>query len=46
MGRPWNWKDWFAQTDRQARELVDAIDKGQKESRARPPRTRADSQEP
>jgi hypothetical protein len=29
MGRPWNWKDWFAQTDRQARELVDAIDSAQ-----------------
>ena len=35
MGRPWNWKDWFAQTDRQARELVEAIDKGERESRAR-----------
>lgn len=31
MGRPWNWKDWFAQTDRQARELIDAIDQGQRE---------------
>ena len=33
MGRPWNWKDWFAQTDRQARELVDAIDEAQSEGR-------------
>ena len=33
MGRPWNWKDWFAQTDRQARELIDAIDEGQREDK-------------
>jgi hypothetical protein len=32
MGRPWNWKDWFAQTDRQARELVEAIDEGEREA--------------
>lgn len=32
MGRPRDWKDWFAQTDRQAQELVDAIDKGERES--------------
>jgi hypothetical protein len=37
MGRPWNWKDWFAQTDRQARELVDAIDKGQRDTPAAGP---------
>lgn len=36
MGRPWNWKDWFAQTDRQARELVEAIDKAQRERQANP----------
>jgi hypothetical protein len=35
MGRPWNWKDWFAQTDRQARELVQAIDNGQRDARHR-----------
>jgi hypothetical protein len=33
MGRPWNWKDWFAQTDRQARELVEAIDQGEQEEK-------------
>lgn len=36
MGRPWNWKDWFAQTDRQARELVNAIDEAQWGSDAEP----------
>lgn len=26
LGRPWTWKNWLAQTDRQARELIAAID--------------------
>jgi tetratricopeptide (TPR) repeat protein len=29
MDHHWNWKDWVAQTDRQAQDLVDAIDQAQ-----------------
>ena len=29
MEHRWNWKDWVAQTDRQAQDLVDAIDQAQ-----------------
>lgn len=33
MGRPWSWKTWMAQTDLQAKELVQAIDNAKSESR-------------
>lgn len=46
MGRRWNWKDWFAQTDRQARELTEAIDMGQKEALARAATLDPKSKEP
>lgn len=37
QGRPWTWKHWLAQTDRQSNELIKAIDKAQAEQRATPP---------
>ena len=29
QGRPWSWKGWLAQTDRQALELIQTIDQAQ-----------------
>lgn len=33
LGQPWTWKRWLAQTDEQARLLIDAIDKSQIDQR-------------
>jgi hypothetical protein len=38
LGRPWNWKDWLAQTDRQAHELIDAIDESKAAAARKPTR--------
>lgn len=32
QGRPWSWKGWLAQTDRQAGELIETIDQAQAEA--------------
>lgn len=29
---PWSWKNWLAQTDRQAQEMLDAIDQGERQA--------------
>jgi hypothetical protein len=34
LGRPWSWKGWLAQTDRQAHEMIETIDQSQAQARA------------
>ena len=34
LGRPWSWKGWLAQTDRQAHEMIETIDQSQAQAQA------------
>lgn len=34
LGRPWSWKGWLGQTDRQAHEMIQAIDQAQAQAAA------------